>query len=141
MHGMHACALKACMGSKHGMLRRKSLQMLWLQAQGRAFTIFVIEQSPEYLFNRGALLNAGFQLLQGSDYDYFAFQDVDTVPTDRGTIQYSFPVGNAPLHLTPFRIHPAANFQVLDSMLLWHQMHLKSHQVHIRSCCPKQNTF
>lgn len=83
----------------------------YLTAQGRAFTIFVIEQSPEYLFNRGALLNAGFQLLQGSDYDYFAFQDVDTVPTDRGTIQYSFPVGNAPLHLTPFRIHPAANFQ------------------------------
>lgn len=80
--------------------------------QSRNFTIFILEQSPELLFNRGALLNVGFRLLQASDYDHFAFQDVDTLPTARGKIQYSYPVGSAPLHLTPFRFHPAANFEV-----------------------------
>jgi len=86
-----------------------------LQAQGRSFTVFVIEQSAQYLFNRGALLNIGFQLLEGSDYDYFAFQDVDTIPTDRGNVQYSYPAGAAPLHLTPYGIHPTANFEVRAS--------------------------
>ena len=89
--------------------------MCLLQAQRRSFTIFVIEQSAQYLFNRGALLNIGFQLLKGSDYDYFAFQDVDTVPTDRGKVQYSYPAGVAPLHLTPYGIHPTANFEVRAS--------------------------
>ena len=89
-----------------------------VQVQEHNFTIVILEQSPELLFNRGALLNAGFQLLQGSDYDHFAFQDVDTLPTFKGKIQYSYPKGEAPLHLTPFRIHPAANFQVtLESFL------------------------
>ena len=83
-----------------------------MQAQNRNFTIFIIEQSPLYLFNRGALLNAGFLLLSASDYDHFAFQDVDTIPTDKGNIQYSYPVGKVPLHLTPYGIHPAANFVV-----------------------------
>ncbi|KAL0033554.1 hypothetical protein WJX79_003213 [Trebouxia sp. C0005] len=83
----------------------------YLVAQGRNFTIFVIEQSAQYLFNRGALLNTGFQLLEGSDYDHFAFQDVDTIPTDRGNVQYSYPAGAAPLHLTPYGIHPTANFE------------------------------
>lgn len=55
-------------------------------------------------------------LLQASDYDYYAFQDVDTIPRNKTKIQYSYPVGDAPLHLTPYRIHPAANFQV-SSML------------------------
>lgn len=83
----------------------------YLMAQGRSFTIFVIEQSAQYLFNRGALLNIGFQLLHGSDCDHFAFQDVDTIPTDRGNVQYSYPAGAAPLHLTPYGVHPTANFE------------------------------
>lgn len=84
--------------------------------QGRNFTIFILEQSPELLFNRGALLNVGYRILQGSDYDHFAFQDVDTLPTVKGKIQYSYPIGKAPLHLTPFRLHPAANFEVKSSL-------------------------
>lgn len=31
-------------------------------------------QGDSYLFNRGALLNAGALLLEGSSYDYFVFQ-------------------------------------------------------------------
>ena len=88
-----------------------------MQAQGRSFTIFIIEQSRQFLFNRGALLNVGFQLLQGSDYDHFAFHDVDTLPTERGHIQYTYPAGIAPLHLSPFGFHPAANFVVRTCVL------------------------
>lgn len=46
----------------------------FLTAQRRDFDIIVLEQTPRYLFNRGALLNAAILLLQGSAYDYFAFQ-------------------------------------------------------------------
>lgn len=73
--------------------------------------MFVVEQAHGYLFNRGALLNAAALLLQGSSYDYFCFQDVDTVPVEKGNISYSFPKGDAPLHLTPNWIHPKSNFE------------------------------
>jgi len=65
-----------------------------LQAQGRDFTIFVLEQSPQALrFNRGMLLNAGVALLAGSSYDYFVFHDVDTTPTEAGGLPYDYPYG------------------------------------------------
>lgn len=104
--------LQLCSISASRPVTASSLIKSLLQVQGREFTIFILEQSPELLFNRGALLNAGFTILQASDYDHFAFQDVDTLPTTRGKIQYSYPTGKAPLHLTPFRFHPAANFEV-----------------------------
>lgn len=77
-----------------------------LQAQGRLFDVFVIQQSEGLLFNRGALLNAGVLLLQASTYDYFVFHDVDTIPSEAGNIPYEFPGGLVPLHLTPYEIHP-----------------------------------
>lgn len=83
-----------------------------LQRQQRDFTVFILEQTAELRFNRGALLNAGFLLLGGSDYDHFAFQDVDTIPTEAGNIQYEYPAGAAPLHLTPNGIHPNARYEV-----------------------------
>ena len=69
--------------------------LIWvdLQAQGRDFGIFVLEQSASLRFNRGMLLNSGVALLAGSDYDYFVFHDVDTVPTETGAIPYDFPYG------------------------------------------------
>lgn len=76
------------------------------QEQGHDFSIFILEQSPRYKFNRGALLNAGVLLLQGSDYDWFVFHDVDTIPTATGAIKYARPSGKAPSHLTPSGIHP-----------------------------------
>lgn len=83
----------------------------FLERQGRAHDVFVVEQADGYLFNRGLLLNAAALLLQGSSYDHFCFQDVDTIPLDKGNIQYSFPKGDAPLHLTPNQIHPKSNFE------------------------------
>ena len=64
-----------------------------VQAQGREFTIFVLEQSPTLRFNRGMLLNAGVALLAGSSYDYFVFHDVDTTPTEVGALPYDYPYG------------------------------------------------
>lgn len=77
-----------------------------MQAQGQQHDVFVIEQSPLLHFNRGALLNAGVLLLQASEYDYFIFHDVDTIPTEAGNISYAFPDGPRPMHLTPPEIHP-----------------------------------
>lgn len=85
----------------------------YLERQHRDFDIFVLEQGDGYLFNRGALLNAGVLLLQGSAYDHFVFQDVDTIPLDRetGGVQYRYPRGEAPLHLSPFGMHPKASYE------------------------------
>lgn len=58
----------------------------FLTAQRRDFDIFVLEQTPRYLFNRGALLNAAVLLLQGSAYDYFAFQVRAWLSAPRGTL-------------------------------------------------------
>lgn len=83
-----------------------------LQAQGREFDILIMEQSPGLRFNRGALLNAAALLLQGSEHDYFVFHDVDTYPTKAGNIQYNFPTGPAPYHITPTGIHPDSKSEV-----------------------------
>lgn len=85
-----------------------------------AFCSFPPGQTDAYLFNRGALLNAAILLLQGSSYDYFVFQDVDTVPQPGSGIRYAFPSGPVPLHLTPFGIHPKANFEVRATICALH---------------------
>ena len=85
-----------------------------LQAQGRDFDVFVLEQSTRLRFNRGALLNAGVLLLEGSDYDYYVFHDVDTVPIEKPlhNAQYDYPSGPAPLHITAPGYHPRVNYAV-----------------------------
>lgn len=59
------------------------------------------------------MLNAAALVLNCSSYDYYVFQDVDTVPVAVHGLPYTFPKGPAPLHLTPFGIHPHANFEVM----------------------------
>ena len=46
------------------------------------FHIFIVEQSPEYKFNRGALLNLGFIEASKQGYNVFIFHDVDLLPGD-----------------------------------------------------------
>lgn len=55
--------------------------------------IFIIEQGDDKPFNRGALLNIGFQLF-GVQYPYSAFHDIDMLPFKA---DYSFP--SCPTHL------------------------------------------
>jgi len=57
------------------------------------YEIFVIEQANDKLFNRGKLLNAGFDVLKDS-FDYFCFHDVDMLPIK---VDYSYT--NRPTHL------------------------------------------
>lgn len=58
--------------------------------------IFVIEQSADGLpFNKGCLMNVGFNLAEGH-FDYFAFHDVDQLPTN-SLNSYSYP--SSPVHL------------------------------------------
>ena len=87
-----------------------------MQAQGREFDLFVLQQSPGLRFNRGALLNAGALLLAGSRYDHFVFHDVDTLPQLKANIGYSFPSGARPLHMTPLGIHPRVNYEVSSEL-------------------------
>lgn len=46
------------------------------------FHIFIVEQSPEHKFNRGALLNIGFVEASKKGYNVFIFHDVDLLPGD-----------------------------------------------------------
>ena len=46
------------------------------------FHIFIVEQSPEHKFNRGALLNLGFIEASKQGYNVFIFHDVDLLPGD-----------------------------------------------------------
>jgi predicted glycosyltransferase involved in capsule biosynthesis len=57
-----------------------------LQQQSIAYRIFVIEQEPGDLFNRGSLMNVGF--LEASavqKWDCFIFHDIDLLPKDQNT--------------------------------------------------------
>ena len=63
---------------------------------GADYHIFVIEQSEDGLpFNKGYLMNVGFNLAAG-DFDYFAFHDVDQLPTNPLN-SYAYP--DTPMHL------------------------------------------
>lgn len=63
---------------------------------GTDYHIFVIEQSQDHLpFNKGCLMNAGFHISAG-EFDYFAFHDVDQLPTNPRN-SYAYP--HTPIHL------------------------------------------
>jgi hypothetical protein len=47
-----------------------------------SFHIFVVEQTPDHKFNRGALLNLGFIEANKQGYNVFIFHDVDLLPGD-----------------------------------------------------------
>lgn len=73
-------------------LRRFIPHMLvFLKAQPIDFTIFIIEQDEGKPFNRGKLLNVGFDITRDR-YDYFCFHDIDMLPQDR-RCDYSYVQG------------------------------------------------
>ena len=62
------------------------------RCQLRSFHIFIVEQSNDgRKFNRGKLLNIGFDLAK-TDYDSFIFHDVDLIPRDDLAEWYRKPV-------------------------------------------------
>jgi predicted glycosyltransferase involved in capsule biosynthesis len=64
-----------------------------LDSDSMDYQIFIIEQADDKPFNRAKLLNVGFN--EASEFDYFAFHDVDMLPVDS---DYSYPDG--PTHLS-----------------------------------------
>jgi len=58
------------------------------------YFIIVVEQNDEKLFNRGKLLNIGFQEAKAKRCDYVVFHDVDMLPIK---VDYSY--SEIPLHL------------------------------------------
>ena len=59
------------------------------------YDIFVVEQSDEYPFNRGMLINSCVKILP-PEYDYFVFQDIDLLPMI-DSIRYAYE--EHPLHM------------------------------------------
>ncbi|CAH8666575.1 unnamed protein product [Schistosoma margrebowiei] len=70
----------------------------FLRHQRIPYTIFIIEQTGERKFNRGALLNAGFlEVSKFKEYDCFILHDVDKLPEDDRII---YTCGPNPTHLS-----------------------------------------
>jgi hypothetical protein len=62
------------------------------------FHIFIIEQSVEHKFNRGVLLNIGFDYAKQKGYNVFIFHDVDLLPGENISRYYvKNPV--SPIHI------------------------------------------
>ena len=64
-----------------------------LNAQKINYNILVVEQEAGKPFNRGKLLNAGFDYTRGT-FDYYCFHDIDMLPVEA---DYSF--CSCPTHL------------------------------------------
>ena len=60
------------------------------------YKIFVIEQNDDRPFNRGWLLNVGYDIANKQDFNYFCFHDVDMLPEDN-SCDYSWV--DKPTHL------------------------------------------
>ena len=70
------------------------------------FTISIVEQNNDKSFNRGKLLNIGFDISK-NESDYFCFHDVDLIPDE---VDYSY---------TEYPIHLATNLSKDDYKEGW----------------------
>lgn len=71
----------------------------FLQRSGLDFKIFIAEQEiDDRKFNRGALLNVGFELACKEDYNVFVFHDVDLVPS-KELLPFYATVPAMPVHI------------------------------------------
>lgn len=67
---------------------------------GHKYKIFVIEQSEdERKFNRGQLLNIGFNLAEKEGYNNFVFHDVDLLPSEELKQYYTNVPTGGPVHI------------------------------------------
>ena len=73
----------------------------YLSAAFVPFKIFIIEQSDDgRKFNRGKLLNVGYDLARQEGFDTFIFHDVDLLPSLNLVQAYrTTPRGSSPVHI------------------------------------------
>ncbi|MAR20484.1 MAG: hypothetical protein CMD25_00235 [Flavobacteriales bacterium] len=73
---------------------RKFQQSIESYLKNQDYELIVVEQSDDLPFNRGKLLNIGFQQAIRKQCDYVVFHDVDMLPIN---VDYSY--SDVPLHL------------------------------------------
>jgi hypothetical protein len=78
---------------------RQLTSSLQTRLEGVDHKIAVIEQAGDDVFNKGRLLNAGFDLHRREEGAYFCFHDVDLLP-EGAACSYSYP--NQPTHLSKY---------------------------------------
>lgn len=87
------------------------------------FTIYILNQSRRYRFNRGALTNVGF-ILAKNESDYIAIHDVDLLPINKN-LSYAYPE-SGPYHLASPEYHPNYNYhKYLGGILLIKNSHFE----------------
>jgi hypothetical protein len=68
--------------------------------KGDDYKIFVIEQSDDgRKFNRGQLLNIGFEEAEKEGYENFIFHDADLLPSDELKEYYEYAPSDKPVHI------------------------------------------
>lgn len=74
------------------------------------FHINIINQVDRFRFNRGSLINAGFQLVlkKYPECDYMAMHDVDLLPLNK-EISYAYP-DNVAYHVSSPELHPRYHY-------------------------------
>jgi hypothetical protein len=73
----------------------------YLDSIGISYELIIVEQDNGSLFNRGKLLNIGFQIAKKLKCDYVVFHDIDMLPVG---VDYSY--SEIPLHLSTNFITP-----------------------------------
>ena len=73
---------------------RKFQQSIESYLKNQDYELIVVEQNDDLPFNRGKLLNIGFQQAIRKGCDYVVFHDVDMLPVD---VDYSY--SDVPTHL------------------------------------------
>ena len=73
---------------------RKFQESISKYFKGKDYHLIVVEQADDLPFNRGKLLNIGFQYALRQQCDYVAFHDIDMLPKD---VDYSY--SDVPIHL------------------------------------------
>jgi hypothetical protein len=78
--------------------RESHLEEFYKHFKNENFDVYIIEQYDSQKFNRGLLLNAGFDIAsKKKNYDYYIFHDVDSYP-DKDLLQLYYYKGNKIIH-------------------------------------------
>lgn len=87
----------------------------FLNRQGIAYHIFVLNQIDRYRFNRASLINVGY-LYTKADYDYIAMHDVDLLPLNPN-LRYDYP-REGPFHIAAPELHPKYHYKTFVGGIL-----------------------
>eukprot|EP00039_Didymoeca_costata_P010552 m.142294 g.142294 ORF g.142294 m.142294 type:complete len:429 (+) comp14876_c0_seq1:80-1366(+) len=92
----------------------------YFTSRGIDFSLVVINQTDEWRFNRGQLLNVGAIATRGT-HDYIAMHDVDLLPMNK-ELPYTIPEEQVALHLASPKLHPIYHYKefIGGVMLLRH---------------------